>query len=252
MSAPEKRIVVVTGGAGGIGRVICRTLAGPDTRIFFTRYNPADTAGVAAAETIRQVAEKGGSAVCIQTNVSEAASVADFFKAVLADSGRIDVLVNNAGVAKDNLLVRLKEADWDQVLAVNLKGAFLCTKHAGKAMMKQRAGRIINITSVSGVLGTAGQANYAAAKAGLIALTKSTARELAPRNVTANAVAPGYIETDMTAGLDAALRQSYMERIPLQRAGTGEDVANAVAFLASEAAAYITGQVLHVNGGMHM
>ena len=171
---------------------------------------------------------------------------------ILQESGRLDILVNNAGITRDNLILRMKEAEWDAVLGVNLKGAFNCIKAVSKPMLKQRQGRIINISSVVGVMGNPGQANYVAAKAGLIGLTKSVARELASRNITVNAVAPGFIQTEMTEALPEATKELMLSQIPLGRFGTTTEVAQAVAFLASEAAAYITGQVIHVNGGMLM
>jgi 3-oxoacyl-[acyl-carrier protein] reductase len=178
--------------------------------------------------------------------------VQGFFNQIVEESGRVDVLVNNAGVTADGLLVRMKEEDWDRVMDINLKGAFHCTQAVAKTMMKQRSGRIINMASVVGVMGNAGQANYVASKAGLIGLTKTAARELAPRGITVNAVAPGFIETSMTAELPEKVKEAMLAQIPLGRMGRPEDVADVVAFLASEKASYITGQVIHVNGGMHM
>ncbi len=178
--------------------------------------------------------------------------MAAFFDTVVAETGRIDVLVNNAGIARDGLLVRMRRADWEQVIGVNLTGAFLCTRLAAKTMIRQRSGRIINITSIAGVAGNPGQASYSAAKAGIIGLTKTTARELAPRNITANAIAPGYIETDMTAGLPEMKKEEILAQIPLGRFGSPEDIAGFAVFLASEKAAYITGQIFHVNGGMYI
>ena len=175
-----------------------------------------------------------------------------FFKEVVEETGRIDVLVNNAGITRDTLLVRMKPADWDAVINVNLKGTFNGLQAAGKVMMKQRSGRIVNIASVVGVTGNAGQANYSASKAGVIGLTKTAAKELAPRGITVNAVAPGFIETDMTAVLPEKVKEAMLSQIPLGRAGTPEDVAQVVRFLASDTAAYLTGQVLHVSGGMYM
>ena len=185
-------------------------------------------------------------------NVASAEEVADFFGKVMDETGRIDVLVNNAGITKDGLLVRMKESDWDVVLDINLKAVFRCTQIAAKIMMKQRSGRIVNMASIVGLIGNPGQANYVASKAGLIGLTKTAARELAPRGVTVNAIAPGFIETDMTAGLQEKVRELMLAQIPLGRGGKPEDVAAAVAFLVSEEAAYITGQVIHVSGGMFM
>lgn len=244
----EQRTIVVTGGSKGIGRAVCLAFAGPDTRIFFNYA----AAGEAAEETVRRVAEAGGSARADQVDVASASAVNGFIEGIIEETVGIDVLVNNAGIARDGLLVRMKDADWDAVMDANLKGAFHCTRAASKSMIKRRRGRIINISSVVGVMGNPGQANYVAAKAGLIGFTKAVARELASRNITANAVAPGYVETAMTASLPEKARTAMVEQIPLGRPGRPGDVAGVVRFLASEAAAYITGQVIHVCGGMYM
>jgi 3-oxoacyl-[acyl-carrier protein] reductase len=222
----DKRIIWVTGGSRGIGRAICRAFAGAETHVYFN-YS---SAGEAAAETEKLVAAAGGTAT----------------------GARVDVLVNNAGVTRDGLLVRMKALDWDTVLDTNLKGAFNCMKLVAKAMIRQRSGRIINVSSVVGVRGNPGQANYVASKAGIIGLAKAAALELASRGITVNVVAPGYIETDMTAALGEKAREVMLAQIPLGRAGSPEDVAAAVVFLSSQQAAYITGQVIHVNGGMYM
>ncbi|MCP3951621.1 MAG: 3-oxoacyl-[acyl-carrier-protein] reductase, partial [Desulfobacterales bacterium] len=222
--------------------------AGPDTLILFNYNQSADE----AEKTTGLVAEAGGEAVGLQMDVSVESQVKAFFAEVISRAGRIDVLVNNAGVTRDGLIVRMQSEQWDTVLDTNLKGAFNCTKFAAKAMMKQRYGRIINITSVVGVAGNPGQANYVAAKAGIIGLTKAVARELAPRGITANAVAPGFVETDMTRDLPEKTRSAMLTQIPLGRPAEVAEVAAAVSFLASDRAAYITGQVLHVNGGMYM
>ena len=240
------RTVVITGGSRGIGRAICLSLAGPDTDIYFNYY-PEDPA---AEETEKLVADMGGKAVGVCGNVASEEDMTAFFKKIVDETGRVDVLVNNAGITRDGLLVRMKEKDWDDVLTINLKGAFICTKLASKIMMKQRSGRIINTSSVVGVTGNAGQANYSASKAGLIGLTKTVAKELAPRGITVNAVAPGFIESDMTADLPEKARNAMLEQIPLGRAGLPEDVAGVVAFLVSDTASYLTGQVIHVSGGM--
>ncbi len=242
------RIVVITGGSRGIGRALCLCFAGPDTQIYFN-YHTSDSD---AAETQKLVAEAGGRAMGLCVNVAIEKEVNLFFKTVFSAGKRIDVLVNNAGIALDGLLIRMKEQQWDNVIDTNLKGAFNCMKIAGRVMLKQRSGRIINITSVVGVTGNPGQVNYAASKAGLIGLTKAAAKELAPRGITVNAVAPGYVETEMTADLSDKVRTSMLDLIPLGRYAEPEDVAQVVAFLASEKAAYITGQVIHVNGGMYM
>jgi len=243
-----KRIVVITGGSRGIGRALCLCFARPDTQIYFN-YHASDSD---ADETQSLVAEAGGRAMGLRVNVAMEKEVDLFFKTVISEGKRIDVLVNNAGIASDGLLVRMKQQQWDDVINTNLKGAFNCMKIAGRVMLKQHSGRIVNITSVVGVTGNSGQANYAASKAGIIGLTKAAAKELAPRGITVNAVAPGYVETEMTADLSDKVRASMLDLIPLGRPARPEDVAQVVAFLASEKAAYITGQVIHVNGGMYM
>ena len=254
MTEKDKRIAVVTGGSRGIGRAICVALAQPDIRIFFNYYSPVDPEGeaAAAAETEKIVAEAGGEATGFAVNVASADELKGFFDDVIKTAGRIDILVNNAGITKDSLLVRMKEQDWDMVLDINLKAVFRCLQIAGRTMMKQRSGRIVNMASIVGVIGNAGQANYVASKAGLIGLTKTAAKELAPRGITVNAIAPGFIETDMTASLPDNVREAMLSQVPLGRPGMPDDVAAAVSFLVSDAAAYITGQVLHVSGGMFM
>lgn len=251
---PDKRTVVVTGGSRGIGRSICLSLASPDTQIYFNYFSPGNPEAekAAAAETEKLVADLGSSANSMSVDVADAKDVEAFFEKIVDETGRVDILVNNAGITKDGLLVRMKENDWNMVLNINLKGAFTCTRLAAKIMMKQRYGRIVNIASVVGVSGNPGQANYSASKAGLIGLTKTAAKELATRNVTVNAVAPGFIETDMTAALSEKARTAMLDQVPMGRGGQPEDVAAAVKFLASDDAAYITGQVIHVNGGMYM
>ena len=248
MTESTERIVVVTGGSRGIGRAICTRLGTSGTTVYFADISDPQT----AEETVKAVAETGGKAYFHQVDVASEAAVADYFKTVLQKAERIDVLVNNAGITRDGLLMRMKEDDWNAVLNVNLKGTFNCTKLAAKTMMKQRYGRIINIASVVGVSGNPGQANYVASKAGVIGLTKAVARELASRNITVNAVAPGYIATDMTRDLNETAKTAMINQIPLGRIGTPEDVAGVVAFLASPAADYMTGQVIHVSGGMYM
>jgi len=253
MPDQEKRTVVVTGGSRGIGRAVCIALAGPGTDIYFNYFSPVDPEGekAAAAETEKAVTDAGSTVSSMSVNVTSETEVTDFFKQVVDESGRIDVLVNNAGITKDGLLVRLKETDWDMVLDINLKAVFRCIKIAARTMMKQREGKIINMASIVGVTGNPGQANYVASKAGLIGLTKTAAQELAQRGINVNAVAPGFIATDMTAALPEKAKEAMLSRIPAGRAGTPEDVANAVAFLASDSASYITGQVIHVSGGMY-
>jgi 3-oxoacyl-[acyl-carrier protein] reductase len=242
------RVALVTGAARGIGRAIALALAQPGLTLYLNDV----VIGEEAEKTRREVEGQGADARLLQFNVADQAAVQAGIDRIIQESGRLDLLVNNAGITRDNLVVRMKEADWDQVLEVNLKGAYNCIRAAAKPMIKQRGGRIINISSVVGVMGNAGQANYVASKAGLIGLTKSVARELASRNITVNAVAPGFIETEMTAALPEKVRAEMQAQIPLNRFGTPEEVAQAVLFLAGDAAAYITGQVLHVNGGMLM
>lgn len=242
------QVALVTGAARGIGRTIALALAQPGLMIYINDVVPPE----AAAETLQEIQAKGAQTAYLQFNVAVLHEVEQAVERIIKESGRLDILVNNAGITRDQLLVRMKEEDWDQVLAVNLKGAFNCLKTVAKPMIKQRSGRIINISSVVGIMGNAGQANYVASKAGLVGLTKSAARELASRNITVNAVAPGFIETAMTQNLPEKTREAMLAAIPLNRFGTPEEVAHAVAFLASDQAAYITGQVLHVNGGMLM
>lgn len=238
---------MVTGGSRGIGRALCQAFAAPGVHVCFN-FQSMQHSGEATADCIAQA---GGIAMPVRANVTDSSAVADFFKTIYDATGRVDVLINNAGITRDSLLVRMKEADWDDVIGTNLKGAFNCTKAVGRKMMKQKYGRIINITSIAGVAGNGGQANYSAAKAGIIGLTKSSARELAARGITVNAIAPGFIETDMTAALPETAKEAIMDQIPAGRAGTPEDVAGLAVFLASEAAAYINGQVIHVNGGLY-
>ena len=248
MADDVKRTILITGGSRGIGRGICSAFARTDYRIYFN-YSSATGA---AAETEKLVADAGGRATGIQVNVAAEKEVAEFVRRVLDETGRIDVLVNNAGITRDGLIVRMKETDWDDVLNINLKGTFNCIKAVTKTMMKQRSGRIINVSSVVGASGNPGQANYVASKAGIIGLTKGVAKELASRGITANVVAPGYVGTDMTTSLSDKAKEMMISQIPLGRVGTVEDIAAAVVFLASDQAAYITGQVIHVNGGMYM
>jgi len=244
----DTHVALITGAARGIGREIALALARPGLTIYLN-----DVAlGEEAARTREEVAARGAEARLLEFNVADLGRVQQGLDEIVKESGRLDILVNNAGITRDNLILRMKEAEWDQVLTVNLKGAFNCIKAASKPMIKQRYGRIVNISSVVGVMGNAGQANYVASKAGLIGLTKTVARELASRNITVNAVAPGFIQTEMTEALPANVKEAMLAQIPLGRFGTPAEVGQAVAFLVSEAAAYITGQVLHVNGGMLM
>jgi 3-oxoacyl-[acyl-carrier protein] reductase len=248
MAETVKKTILVTGGSRGIGRGICMAFAHIDNHIYFNYASDAE----AAAQTEKLVIDAGGNATGLRVNVASEKEVAEFVRRALDDTGRIDVLVNNAGITRDGLIVRMKESDWDDVLNTNLKGAFHCIKAASKTMIKQRSGRIISVSSVVGVSGNPGQANYVASKAGIIGLSKSVAKELASRGITVNVVAPGFIETDMTASLPDKAREAMVAQIPLGRAGTDRDIASAVAFLASDEAAYITGQVIHVSGGMYM
>lgn len=244
----DKTIALVTGGSRGIGRAICIRLAAMGAKVGINYVaNPA-----AAEETLRQITEQDGEGFTVRFDVADAQGVQEQVKEIIATYGRIDILVNNAGITRDGLMARMKEEDWDSVLDTNLKGAFLCSKAVMKTMMKNRRGRIINVSSVVGFVGNGGQVNYGAAKAGLSGLTKSMARELAGRNITVNCVAPGYIVTDMTDGLPEDAQEALKAQIPLGTLGTPEDVAASVGFLASPDGNYITGQTLHVNGGMYM
>ena len=242
------KVAIVTGASRGIGRAIARTLAANGATVILNYNGSAE----AAEATVTDIRSRGGVAEAVKCNVAEEAESAAFVKVVLEKYGRVDILVNNAGITRDNLIVRMTEEEFDAVLDTNLKGAFHMIKHLTRTFMKQRYGKIINISSVSGILGNAGQANYAASKAGLIGLTKSVARELASRNVCVNAVAPGFIRTDMTEKLPETVRDNAVGQIPLGKMGNPEDVAQAVLFLAEEASDYITGQVLCVDGGMAM
>jgi 3-oxoacyl-[acyl-carrier protein] reductase len=243
----DNKIALVTGAGRGIGRAVVLKLAGAGADIAVVDLKPEF-----CAETCDMVRALGRRAWAYGADVSLAAAVDQTVEKVLADCGKVDILVNNAGITKDTLLMRMSEADWDAVLGINLKGTFLLTRALTRAFVKQRSGRIINIASIIGLIGNAGQCNYAASKAGVIGLTKSVARELASRSITCNAVAPGFIETHMTAQLSEELRQKMLGHIPLGRLGSADDVANAVLFLAGDQAAYITGQVLTVDGGMVM
>ncbi len=241
------RVALVTGASQGIGRACALALAEGGATVALAARNEEKLAQVA-----QEIAAKGGQAATFRMDVSNEDEVKSAVKAAIERFGKIDILVNNAGMTRDTLLLRMKRSDWDSVLQTNLSGAFFCTQAVIGSMIKQRWGRIINITSVFGQTGQAGQANYSASKAGLIGFTMAMAREVASRNITANAVAPGYIETAMTEGLSAELKSKVNEMIPLGRAGTDNEVASAVKFLASEEAGYITGHVLKVNGGMLM
>jgi len=244
----DRRVIVVTGASRGIGRAIAVELSRADCDVI-VNYNSSPDA---ARETAALVEAKGAAAHPRAFNVSDPEAVKQAFKELVDTFGRIDVLVNNAGITRDNLLALMKTSEWDEVMETNLKGAFLCSQAVVKPMMRQRYGRIVNVTSVVGLVGNPGQCNYSAAKAGLIGLTRSLAREIISRKITVNAVAPGFIETDMTFALPEKAREVMLAQIPAGRYGKPEDIAAAVAFLASDAAGYITGQVIHVNGGLFM
>lgn len=242
------KTAVVTGASRGIGRAIALKLAKDGANVV-VNYSGSQAK---AEEVVAEIKALGQQAIAVQANVADAAEVKALMGAAMDAFGSIDILVNNAGITRDNLLMRMKEDEWDSVMATNLKGVFLCTKAVARQMMKQRAGRIINVASIVGVAGNAGQANYVAAKAGVIGLTKTTAKELAARNILVNAVAPGFIATDMTDELPQDVKDAMLTQIPLAKLGQPEDVANVVAFLASEGANYMTGQTLHIDGGMVM
>ena len=243
----EGRVAIVTGAAQGIGRAIAETLAHAGADIVVADLDPARS-----GDTVALVEKAGRKALNLKVNVADANDTKAMADQVLKELGKIDILVNNAGITRDGLLLRMKEEDWNLVLQVNLNGTFHCIKAVLQPMTKQRYGRIVNIASIVGAMGNVGQANYAASKAAVIGFTKTVAREYASRNVTVNAVAPGFIDTAMTQGLSPEVKETLQKQIPLARLGTPADIANAVRFLVSEDAAYITGHVLHVNGGMLM
>ena len=243
----EGQVAVVTGGARGIGKEICRQLAAQGAKLAIV-----DVMKEAAQEAADEFTAAGIEAQAFAANVANPGEVNDMIKEIMTTFARIDILVNNAGIARDSLLIRMKEDDWDLVLAVNLKGTFNCIKAVARPMMKARRGKIVNIASVVGVMGNAGQANYSASKAGVIGLTKTAAKELASRNINVNAVAPGYIQTEMTGKISEEARQAFLTVIPLSRPGTPTDVARAVCFLANSDSDYITGQTINIDGGMVM
>jgi 3-oxoacyl-[acyl-carrier protein] reductase len=247
MTSLEGRIALVTGASRGIGRAIATALGARGAKVVCAARDEARL-----AEVVAEIRGPGGVAEAVRLDIADRASIESAFEQVLKDQGRLDIVVNNAGITRDTLLLRMKPEDWEQVIATNLTGVFLCTQAALKPMLRQRSGRIINISSVVGLVGNAGQANYAASKAGIVGFTKSVAREVASRSITVNVVAPGFIETDMTAAMTDKAREAVMQAIPLGRVGKAFEVAAAVAFLASDEAGYITGQVLSVDGGFHM
>lgn len=248
MSRLDERIAIVTGASRGIGRAIAEELARRGARVVVT-YN---SSAAAAEEVVQAICNEGGEAIAVQADVSDMEQAQQLVKATLDAYGGLDILVNNAGTTRDMLLMMMSESDWDDVLRINLKSAYNCSKAALRPMMRKRYGRIINMTSVAGIAGNPGQTNYSASKAGLIGFTKSLAREVGSRNITVNAVAPGFVPTELTASLPEEIREASIQQIPLGRWGTAEEVAFAVAFLASDEASYITGHVLSVDGGMVM
>ena len=244
----QGKVALVTGASRGIGREIALTLAGYGAKVV-VNYNGSEEK---AKQVVEGIEAAGGEACAVQCSVADFAACGEMIQGVLDKYGRIDILVNNAGITKDNLVMKISEEDFDAVLDTNLKGTFNTIKHMYRPFLKQKSGRIINMASVTGILGNPGQANYAASKAGVIGLTKSIARELASRGITVNAVAPGYIDTDMTQAMTDTAKEAVLSQIPLKRVGTPKDIAETVAFLASDKASYITGQVISVDGGMHM
>lgn len=245
----SERVVAITGGSMGIGRAVALKFAPEKGKIIIVHYDPDDSA---SQETLDLLARQGAEAKSHRVDVSNYSDVETLFKDIIDQFGRVDVLINNAGIARDALLMRMTEEVWDTVLKVNLKSVFNCTQAVIRSMIKLKKGRIVNISSVVGQIGNPGQANYAASKAGIMGFTKSIAREVAGRGITVNAVAPGYIKTDMTESLPEKVRDAFLEQIPLRRIGEPNDVAEAVHWLCSEAAGYITGQVIHVSGGLFM
>lgn len=247
MGKLDGKVAVITGSAQGIGKSIAAQLLADGAKLVISDINLEK-----ARETAAGFVKSGGEAIAIAADVSKVDDADALVAQTIAKLGSIDILVNNAGITRDTLLIRMKENDWDAVIAVNLKGSFNCLKAAAKAMMKQRSGKIVNVSSVVGLMGNPGQTNYSASKAGLIGLTKSAAKELAPRGINVNAIAPGYIETEMTAILSEQAKEAFLSAIPLKRAGTPDDVAKVVSFLAGPESDYITGQVIQIDGGLLM
>jgi len=245
----SERVAIITGGSRGIGRAVAYRFAGEKPKLVLVHYDPDESA---AEQTLTQLAEKGVQAEAHRVDVSNRGDVDRLFKDVLARFGRVDVLINNAGITKDMLFMRMSEEEWDQVLRVNLKGVFNCSQAVIRSMIKERSGRIVNISSVVGQIGNMGQTNYAASKAAIMGFTKSLAKEVASRGITVNAVAPGFINTGMTAILPDKVKELFLQQIPLGKMGEPEDVAEAVHWLCSGGSKYITGQVIHVNGGLYM
>ena len=243
----QNKVALITGGAQGIGKTISEELVQNGAHVVLGDVNLEG-----AQATAEAINNNGGSASAVKIDVSNPAEVKQVFDSILKDKKPIDIMINNAGITRDGLMIRMKEVDWDRVLNINLKGTFLCSQQAAKQMMKQKSGAIVNIASIVGVMGNFGQANYSASKAGVIGLTKTLAREVASRGIRVNAVAPGFIDTEMTRVLDESVRQKLIEQIPLAKLGLPEDVARCVAFLVSDRSSYITGQVINVNGGMLM
>ena len=245
----DPRVVVITGGSKGIGRTVAHAFAAEKARIVLVHYDPDDAA---CDETLKSLTEKGIEAEAHRVDVSSFRDVNTLFENIFSRLERIDVLINNAGITRDTLLMRMTEQDWDAVLTVNLKSVFNCTQAVIRAMIKQKGGRMVNIASVVGQTGNPGQANYAASKAGIMGFTKTVAKEVAGRGITVNAVAPGFIDTEMTAVLPEKVKQGFLSQIPIGRMGTPEEVADAVYWLCSPGAGYVTGQIIHVNGGLFM
>jgi len=245
----DQRVILITGASRGIGRAIALHLAGPGVVLFLNHYDPDPDM---AQQTLGEIEAKGAKGKICYFNVADFQEVQTHIEGLLKEWGRIDVLINNAGITRDTLLMRMKEEDWDRVLTINLKGVFNCTQAVIRSMIKQKSGKIVSLASVVGAIGNAGQANYAASKAGVIGFTKSVAKEVAGRGIQVNAVAPGFIDTEMTAVLSEPVRQEFLRSIPMGRSGQPEEVAELVAFLISSASNYITGQVIHINGGMYM